>query len=129
MSKEAKQKLSKSMLGNKNGLGHKCSEEKKRKISDAQKGKKLSKKHRENISKAKKGKSTTPCSEEKRQKIIANKKDKKSVYCIETNKIYESIHECARQLNLQPTLICKVCKGKAKTTGGYHFKYYTNTHY
>ena len=114
-------------MGNKNGLGHKCSEEKKRKISEAQKGRHFTEEHKQHISDAKKGKSTGPCSEEKRQHIIAAKKDKKPVYCIEIETIYESIQECSRQLNLQATLICKVCKGKAKTTGGYHFQYYTHT--
>ena len=128
MSDEARKKLSKSMMGNKNGLGHKCSEEKKKKISDAQKGKTFTKEHKRHISEAKKGKKVGPCSEEKRQRIIASKKDKKAVYCVETNMIYESIQECARQLGLQATLICKVCKGKAKTTGGYHFQYYIHTH-
>ena len=38
MNEETKQKISNSMKGNKNGAGHPCSEEKKRKISEAQKG-------------------------------------------------------------------------------------------
>ena len=38
MNKETKEKISNTMMGNKNGLGHACSEEKKRKISEAQKG-------------------------------------------------------------------------------------------
>lgn len=127
VSDEARKKISKSMMGNKNGLGHKCSEETRKKISDAQKGKTFTEEHKRHISEAKKGKSTSSCSEEKRQHIIASKKDKKAVYCIETDTVYESIQECARQLGLRATLICKVCKGKAKTTGGYHFQYYTHT--
>jgi len=123
MSLEAKQKLSKSMMGNKNCLGHKCSERKKEKIRQSLLGKKFTDEHKKNISKAKIGKTTGSCSSEKRQKIIDSKKDKKPVYCFETDTTYSSIHECARQLNLQATLICKVCKGKAKTTGGYHFRY------
>lgn len=35
MNEETKQKISQAMMGNKNGLGHACSEEKKRKISAA----------------------------------------------------------------------------------------------
>lgn len=45
MNKETKQKISQSMMGNKNGLGHPCSEEKKKKISEAQKGKHLTEKN------------------------------------------------------------------------------------
>ena len=35
MNEETKQKISQALMGNKNGLGHVCSEEKKRKISTA----------------------------------------------------------------------------------------------
>lgn len=117
--------MSVAMMGNKNGLGKPCSEEKKRKISVAQKGKKLSDEHRENISKAKKGKTHKPISEEARQKI-SDKHKKKPVFCEELNMVFPSIHHCARQLNLNATLICRCCKGRGKTTGGYHFTYYNN---
>ena len=121
---EVRDKISKALKGNKNGLGKKCSEEKKRKISLAQKGKKLTEEHK---AKLRKPKSVThPCSKETRQKIIANKKDKKAIICIETGIEYKSIQECARQLNLYATNICKVLKGKIKTTGGLHFKYKNN---
>ena len=121
---EVRDKISKALKGNKNGLGKKCSEEKKRKISLAQKGKKLTEEHK---AKLRKPKSVThPCSKETRQKIIANKKDKKAIICIETGIEYKSIQECARQLNLYATNICKVLKWKIKTTGGLHFKYKNN---
>ena len=42
-------------------------------------------------------------------------------------KIYESIQECARQLNLEATNISKVCGGKGKTVKGYHLKYFNDT--
>lgn len=118
---ETKAKIASGLKGNKNGLGKPCSEEKKKKISDAQKGKKLTEEHKKKLSKPKS--KTHPCSEEKRQHIIKAKKDKKSVICIETNIIYESIHECARAMELDATAICAVAKGRHKTTGGYHFKY------
>lgn len=121
LSQEVKNKISKALKGNKNGLNKKCSEEKKRKISLAQKGRKLTEEHKAKLRKPKS--ITHPCSEETRQKIIANKKDKKAIICIETRIEYESIQECARQLNLYATNICKVLKGKIKTTGGFHFKY------
>lgn len=60
MSDESKKKLSKSMIGNKNGsnsfLNHKHTEEAKRKVSAARKGKKLSLEHRVKLSEAHKGK-------------------------------------------------------------------------
>lgn len=118
---EVREKMSRSMIGNQNGFGKPCSEEKKRKISEAQKGRKLTEEHRQKLCKPKS--ITYPCSEEKRQRIIDAKKDKKSIICVETNITYPSIHECARQMNLNASAICAVINGRHKSTGGYHFKY------
>lgn len=124
---EIRQKMSNSMMGNKNGLNHPCSDEKKKKISEAQKGRRLTDSHRKKLSDAAK-KRHTPCSEEKRKKLSQNYPNKKQIYCVETNTVYESVHECARQLNLHATSISKVCQNKRlHTTGGYHFKYYNDT--
>ncbi len=123
MTKEIKEKISKAMIGNQNGLGHSCSEEKKKKISEAQKGKKFTDEHKLKISLAKKGKPHAPCSEETKRKI-SNKHKKKPVYCYETDTIYESIQSCARELNLNATSVCAVCKGKHKTVKNYHLVYY-----
>lgn len=122
---ETRAKMSQSMKGNKNGLGKPCSEEKKEKIRVAQIGKTLTKEHREAISNAKRGK-THKSLDEKSRKKIADAHDKKPVYCKETNVVYESVQECARQLGLWATLVCKVCKKKLKTTGGYHLSYYND---
>lgn len=116
-------KISYAMIGNKNGLNHPCSEEKCRKISNSQKGRKLTDEHKLKLRKPKR--ITYACSEEKRQHIIDAKKDKRSVVCIETGIIYVSIHECARQMNLQATAICAVLRGRIKSTKGYHFNYLT----
>lgn len=121
MPQETRDKISKKLKGNKNGFGKKCSAEKKKKISESQKGRKFSEEHKQKLSKPKS--ITHPCSEEKRQHIIDAKKDKKPITCIETNKSYPSIHECARQMNLTASAICAVLKGRHKSTGGYHFKY------
>ena len=43
-------------------------------------------------------------------------KRKKQVRCINTNKIYSSISEAARQTGSDPSNIIKVCNGKYKTT-------------
>lgn len=124
MPQETKDKISKRLQGNTNGLGKPCSEEKRRKISEAQKGRKLTSEHRKKLSKPKSV--TYPCSEQKRQHIIEAKKDKKSIVCIETNVVYESIHECARTMDLSATTICAVLRGRCKSTGGFHFKYYND---
>lgn len=118
---EVRKKMSHSMMGNKNCLGRTTSEETKRKISEAQKGRPFTEEHRRNLCKPKSV--TYPCTEERRQKIIDAKKDKKSIICIETGIVYPSIHECARQTDLSATAICAVLNGRLKSTGGYHFKY------
>ena len=122
---EVRAKMSKAMMGNTNGLGKVCSDEKKLKISKAQKGKTLSDEHRANISKAKAGKTHKPISQEARQKI-ADAHQKFPVLCVETGIIYPSIQSCARELGLYATNVCKCCKGKIKSTGGFHLRYVSN---
>ncbi len=123
ITEEVRHKMSLAMTGNKNGLGHPCSEEKKRKISEAQKGRKFTDEHRKAISNAKAGKSHQPPSEETKQKI-SNSHEKYPVICLETQVVFESIQNCAKSLNLHATNVCKCCKGKLKSTGGFHFEYY-----
>lgn len=125
MNEETKQKISQAMIGNQNNLGHPCSEEKKRKISEAQKGRKFTEEHKQKLSEAAKNRHV-PCSEEKKQ-TLKEKSHKKPVYCEELDKIFESIQECGRQLGIPATNISKICKGRGKTAKGYHFKYYNDT--
>ncbi len=125
MNEETKQKISQAMMGNKNGLGHPCSEEKKRKISEAQKGRTLTEEHKQKLSEAAK-KRHTSCSEQAK-KNIQKASHKKPVYCEELNKIFESVQECSRQLGIPATNISKLCKGRGKTLKGYHLKYYDDT--
>lgn len=120
---EIRDKMSKAMRGNKNGLGHPCSEEKKQKISKAQKGRKLTEDHKKKLSEAAK-KRHVPCTQDKKEKLSKSYTNKKPVYCVETNIVYESVQACARELSLYATNVTKVCKGIHKTTGGYHLKYY-----
>lgn len=75
---ETREKMSKSMMGNQNCLGRVTSEETKRKISEAQKGRKLTEEHKQALRKPKSV--TYPCSEEKRQHIIDAKKRQKVYY-------------------------------------------------
>ena len=55
----------------------------------------------------------------------AMQKKLKSVMNIEDNKVFESIKEASEYYKLQPGKISECCKGKRKTTGGYHWKYVT----
>lgn len=47
----------------------------------------------------------------------------KPIKCIETEKIYKSITTAATELQINPSNISAVCKGKLKSAGGYHWKY------
>lgn len=125
MNEEIKQKISQAMIRNQNGLGHPCSEEKKEKISNAQKGRKFTEEHKQKLSEAAKNRHV-PCSEEKKQ-ILKEKSHKKSVYCEELDKIFESVQECSRQLGIPATSISKLCNGRGKTLKGYHLRYYNDT--
>ena len=53
----------------------------------------------------------------------AAKKNSKPVFCEELNRIFESATIAAYELGLDNSSIGKCCKGKQKTTGGFHFRY------
>ena len=125
MNEETKQKISQAMMGNQNALGYPCSEEKKKKIRDAQKGRKFTEEHKQKLSEAAKNRHV-PCSEKKKQ-ILKEKSHKKPVYCEELNKVFESVQECGRQLGIPATNISKLCNGRGKTLKGYHLRYYSDT--
>lgn len=126
MNPETKNKISNKLKGNTNGLGHPCSEEKKRKISKAQKGRKLTEEHKQKLSEAAKQRHT-PCSEQKRKTLSQNYPNKKPIYCLELNTVFESVQECSRQLDIPATNISKLCNGRGKTLKGYHLSYYNDT--
>ena len=126
MNEETKLKISHSMMGNTNGLGHPCSDEKKRKISESQKGRTFTEEHKQKLSTAAKQRHV-PCSEEKKKKLSQNYPNKRKVYCEELDIIYESVQECGRQLGIPATNITKLCNGKGKTLKGYHLRYYNDT--
>lgn len=71
------------------------------------KGKHLSKEHKDELSKS-----------------SLNRKDiSKQVKCVETNIIYESAYEAARQTGLNPSHISACRNGKRLTCGGFHWIY------
>ena len=47
----------------------------------------------------------------------------KPVKCEELNKVYHSSAEAGREIGISASGITLCCKGKAKTAGGYHWKY------
>lgn len=126
MNEETKQKISRALIGNQNGLGHPCSEEKKKKISEAQKGRKFTEEHKQKLSEAAQ-KRHVPCSEEKKKKLSQNYPHKRKVYCEELDKVFDSVQQCSRELNIPATNISKLCGGRGKTLKGYHLRYYNDT--
>lgn len=126
MNKETKQKISDKLIGNTNGAGHPCSKEKRQKISQAQKGRTFTEEHKQKLSEAAKNRHTA-CSEQKRKQLSQNYPNKKPVYCLELDTVFESVQECSRQLDIPATNISKLCNGRGKTLKGYHLSYYNDT--
>jgi len=48
----------------------------------------------------------------------------KAVQCIETGNIYISLKDAEIETGINRACISYCCKGKQKTAGGYHWKYY-----
>lgn len=95
--------------GGEGTFGIPCSEEKKKKISEANKGHKFTDEAKKRISNSLKG------------NIPYNRK---KVLCIETGIIYDSMHLAEKETGAKYKNISKVCKGEygRKTAGGYHWK-------
>lgn len=51
---------------------------------------------------------------------------RKPVICVETGKRYVSMVDAGKQLGISYKHMSDCCKGKRKTTGGYHWKYAIN---
>lgn len=63
-------------------------------------------------------------SQETKDKI--GKSGRKAVYCIELDRVFDSITIAANELGLNTGHISNCCKGKRKTCGGYHWEYFCN---
>lgn len=79
-------------------------EEHKRRISEANKGRLRTAEIRENMSKA-------------------QVKTKKPVRCVDTGEVFESETAAMKHFNIDKTLIGRTCKGKQKTAKGLRFEY------
>ena len=136
---EVKQKMSEAKKGENNPMyGKYHTEEVKQKISEGNKGKCLSNEAKQKISEANSGEKNPfygkHHTEEVKQKISEARKSKyvgedhpraKAVYCYERNEIKLTAKEWSEELCLYGTSITQCCKGKYKSTGGYHFRYAT----
>ena len=124
-------------------LGTKRSEETKKRISEAQRGRVLSEEHRNKISEAKKGRGF---SEEIRKKMserckgrVQSEETRKKLSEVNSKKVnqidkltgevlatFNSGREAAKNVNGSDGHISKVCNGKLKTAYGYRWQYVTN---
>ena len=95
--------------------GRHHSEEAKKAIGDAFRGKKLTEEHKQKLRK--------PKTLEHAAKV--GKAISKKVKCIEADTVYESIYEANISVGLKKNSsnITSVCKGRRKTAGGYHWTY------
>lgn len=51
------------------------------------------------------------------------KSAQKRVYCVELNRVFESIGEAQRELGINGNHIGEVCQGRRKSCNGYHWRY------
>lgn len=108
LSEETKRKIGEASKGNKYNLGRHPSIETRKKLSEVAKGNKSwTGKHH---------------SEETKKKI--REKTGKKVICIETGIVYNSTREVEKVFYVAHEHISRCCRGKQKTVGGYHWRYY-----
>lgn len=91
--------------------GKNHSNETKKKISKARKGKPLSKEHAKKISESISG---------------INHPRHKEIKCLNNGKIYFSITQAAAELRLSQSAISRVCRKECKQVRGYIFEYFKN---
>ena len=129
-SKEHRENLSKAHKGKKAyWYGKHLPEEAKKKISESRKGKKHSEETKKRLSELNKGKNNHNYGNHKlagKNNPNYGKKGKdssyhKEVYCVELNKKWDSVRDCANELGLYANNISNVCNKKVKTTDKLHF--------
>lgn len=54
---------------------------------------------------------------------FGNHPQAKPVFCVELNKTFDCITSAQKELGIDQSSITKACKGKLKTTGGFHWRY------
>lgn len=119
-------------LGGGGSRGVVVSDETRRKMSLSSSGEKhpLWGKHRTAETKRKlslwrTGRKGTPMSEEVKRMLIEKRSIK--IMCNENGKIYSSMSEAGRELNLDVSAIAKNCKGQRSIVKGYTFQYVKET--
>ena len=106
-------------IGSKEGTEHKL------RVSEHNaryfKGKHFSEEHRKRISEAKKGKKSIRkgkhLSDEHRKHISEHNANKRKIHCITTRETFDSMKEAADKYNTHQSNISACCKGKYKSAG------------
>jgi group I intron endonuclease len=96
--------------------GHPVSAETREKLRDENLGKKQS---AETINKRKQ----TFIEKKKNGYVQTNAGHRKKIICVETGEIFDSVKETGEHLNVNPSNISHVLKGRQKSVKGYHFEY------
>ena len=107
--------------------GRKASPDELKRRSESQKGKTLSEETKMKISEALKGDKSVWYGKKHTDESIAKMKEnaanKRKIRCIETETIYDSIHDAGDKNNINYRNIHSVCAGKRKTAGGFHWEF------
>ena len=69
------------------------------------------------------GTRTARAVQNRRYPKLGNHPRAKQVFCVELNKTFDCAKRVEEELGIWETSIIKVCKGKGKTAGGFHWKY------
>ena len=90
-------------------------------------GKHLSEEHKKRISEAEKGRipwnKGRKMTESERLQVREYNGNSKKVQCVETKVIFLSAREAGRQYHIAPSHISDCARGERKTAGGYHWEY------
>lgn len=118
-----------SIGGESGSLGVCFTEERKRKISIANKGKRHTDDAKKRMSEGHLGKQTwnkgRPWNDSEKETFCIAQKRRKSIKCIETGVTYNSIRDAARKTGINRCSIRDCCNKRKnhKSAGGYHWKY------
>lgn len=91
---------------------HNKIDSRRKRFSEALKGKRQSEETKRKISEAQKG------------KFINREDQSKKVLCVETREIFDSIQDAERKTGIHAGNISAVCLDKRKTAGSYHWKFF-----
>lgn len=119
LSEETKQKISEALRGENNPMfGHQYSEEEKERLSEKMSG----------ANHPRYGIIVDNDVKQKISQALKGGHGKRSVICVETGEIFQSITEAAKAKNIKHiSQIVSSAKGAANSAGGYHWQYYPSS--